>query len=227
MRASVGRRIVKRLIISLLWLLISFLLAAAVTSIIKVYDGRLRPDFFGMCNYKGYREALAMCEADLSTWRTCMRSHYNITIGMPGRFEHCRDQSMLHKSQSSYPSGHASTSMAGFGFLAWFLYHSFEGRTFLNVGVRLLAPPVLLLGALLIAASRPHDYWHNFSDVNFGMTIGISSMMFSGTMWKNQMVVETAHELDEDPVHDALGEEEEGVEGVEGAGKQLDHASNF
>lgn len=40
----------------------------------------------------------------------------------------------------------------------------------------------------MIASTRPRDYWHNFSDINFGMSIGFMCMIVCGRMWQQQMV---------------------------------------
>lgn len=200
----IGNRVVPRMLITLLWFSLCCLATISVTSVLKSYDGRLRPDFYAMCNYKGYRTVLEMCRYS-SDWTTCVAQYpsYSITPGAPGSFDDCLDRDHLKQSQSSYPSGHSSVSMAGLGFLAYFLYYSLDGTDALSALARMLLPSFCVFGAIMIAASRPRDYWHNFSDINFGMSIGFACMVFSGQMWKNQMVLAgeamVMHERDEVP----------------------------
>eukprot|EP00656_Telonema_subtile_P053922 TRINITY_DN7904_c0_g1_i2.p1 TRINITY_DN7904_c0_g1~~TRINITY_DN7904_c0_g1_i2.p1 ORF type:complete len:174 (-),score=25.69 TRINITY_DN7904_c0_g1_i2:332-853(-) len=131
-----------------------------------------------------------MCQHS-TDWTTCIAQYpsYSITPGAPGNFDNCLDQDMLTKGQHSYPSGHSSLSMAGFGFLAYFLYYSFDGTDFFSGLLRMFLPAACVFGAIMIAASRPHDYWHNYSDINFGMSIGFACFVFSGRCWKRHMVI--------------------------------------
>lgn len=190
----------KRLLITFLWLTLNFLLTVGITSVLKYYDGRNRPDFFAMCNYKGYRTALAQCE-NADVWETCIKGLglYQIQIGKPGKVEDCLDQGMLKQSKSSYPSGHASVSMSGLGFLAYFIYYSFEvshtknWKDSASILIQLIVPSVCIGGALMIAGTRPRNYWHNFSDINMGMSIGFASFVICGRMWAAQMTIPNFH----------------------------------
>eukprot|EP00658_Telonema_sp_P-2_P031502 TRINITY_DN23554_c0_g1_i15.p1 TRINITY_DN23554_c0_g1~~TRINITY_DN23554_c0_g1_i15.p1 ORF type:complete len:186 (+),score=1.32 TRINITY_DN23554_c0_g1_i15:242-799(+) len=113
--------------------------------------------------------------------------------------------SFLSFLQSSYPSGHASVSLAGLGFLAYFLYYSFNGRDLACALLRLVLPCSAVVGSIVIAASRPHDYWHNFSDVNFGMSVGFCCMVVCGQLWKFHMVFAGKGDLCEEVITQLRG----------------------
>ena len=67
------------MLVTLIWFVASFVSSVTITSIIKRYDGRLRPDFYAMCNYKGYRWALEQCEY-ASDWQGCLDNAPQILI---------------------------------------------------------------------------------------------------------------------------------------------------
>jgi len=207
----VGRKVHKRALISILWLLMSFMLAVSVTSVIKFYEGRLRPDFFAMCNYKGYRTALERCgDVDPSAWNACINTHLQSPIvpGAPGDLKYCLDQDHIKEGQSSYPSGHSSVSMAGLGWLSFFIYYSLDGRHWISSILRVVTPGCCMFGAIMIAATRPRDYWHNFSDINFGMSIGFLCMVVCGRMWQQQMVSDEVLEGEDEMVASMQGQSE-------------------
>eukprot|EP01116_Phalansterium_solitarium_P022684 TRINITY_DN757_c0_g2_i1.p1 TRINITY_DN757_c0_g2~~TRINITY_DN757_c0_g2_i1.p1 ORF type:complete len:305 (-),score=71.98 TRINITY_DN757_c0_g2_i1:467-1381(-) len=145
-----------------------------VTNGLKVFVGRLRPNFYGMCNYKGFEDALNSGNE---------AAYFNLTVvGAPGSFEFCQQplKQLIYESRFSFPSGHSSISMAGMCFLSLFLlwiialYHpAFHAQL---SGLVFAIP----LGcAALIAATRIRDYWHNVDDVAIGSAIGFSIAMWS------------------------------------------------
>jgi len=199
-KCSIGKRIHPRLIITILYFLLSFLVAIFITQAIKHYEGRLRPDFYAMCNYKNYRTAIKSCDSGTGTWWACAESHgYIIEKGAPGNFDDCLDQNELGQARSSYPSGHASLPAANLGFLAIFFYFSFTGPELWSDILKLLLPATCIWGAIMIAASRPKDYWHNFSDINAGMAIGFSAALCCGYRWSVAMVLDPLTQNQDDP----------------------------
>jgi len=186
---SVGARVHPRLLVTLTYFALSFLVSMVATQVLKHYEGRLRPDFFAMCNYKGYRTALDNCPRDSGTWWTCAAGYgYNIEKGAPGNFDHCLDQDELSQARSSYPSGHSSMPASNYGFLAFFLFHSFTGAELWHDCCKVVLPTACVFGAVMIAATRPKDYWHNFSDINMGLLIGFTCAIFGGYQWSLHMV---------------------------------------
>merc|ERR1711934_231039 len=95
----------------------------------------------------------------------------------------------MGQSQSSYPSGHASAAMASLGFFAPFFYYALNGQDVVSSFLRVSLPFSCVMGPVMIAASRPRNYWHNFSDINMGMAIGLLCMVCCGIGWSNQMVI--------------------------------------
>ncbi|SPO28975.1 related to DPP1 - diacylglycerol pyrophosphate phosphatase [Ustilago trichophora] len=140
--------------------LLGFVLANAltltVTTIIKVTVGRPRPDLIDRCQpASGSRNAEPY---GLVTDLIC-------TVGV--------DNKILRDGFRSFPSGHASTSFAGFTYLSLYLagkLHLFDGRGH-AVTAWLCGTP--LLAAALIAVSRTMDYRHHATDVLAGGLLGL------------------------------------------------------
>jgi len=166
-----------------------------ITFILKNFVGRLRPNFFAYCNYKGYRNALMSGN---------FTSYNNITqAGVIGSIEFCLETSLanINDSQSSFPSGHSSLSFAGLTFLSFYLFHvaphHFNTR---NHTIRLLAIKIailliLFISAAFVAGSRTRDYWHNFDDILAGAVLGFGSAVFS--FWANHDRLEDSHKATE------------------------------
>eukprot|EP00802_Teleaulax_amphioxeia_P020106 Tamp_20374.p1 GENE.Tamp_20374~~Tamp_20374.p1 ORF type:complete len:258 (-),score=27.30 Tamp_20374:107-880(-) len=123
--------------------------AAALSYIITVMGkkcaGSLRPCFKAMCEWDENLQA-------------CMGSHFQI-----------RD------ARQSFPSGHASASGAGLGYLSLFLHCQLQ-LVSVQTGLphTILRPISLLptLGAFLIAILRTVTYHHRFEDIAMGLFIG-------------------------------------------------------
>jgi membrane-associated phospholipid phosphatase len=167
-----------------------------MTQVIKNFCGRKRPNFFAMCNYKGYRTAL----------ETGNFTYYNsVTVeGAIGSLAHCleTDGSVLREAQYSFPSGHSSTIFAGLTFLClYFLHvvpkHYMKGRFGTPASIRFLPTHIivmilLMLASLLVAGTRTRDYWHNFDDIMGGAVLGFGVSCF--TFWLNHARVEQMEE---------------------------------
>eukprot|EP00123_Amoebidium_parasiticum_P011541 comp20773_c0_seq1/m.27268 comp20773_c0_seq1/g.27268 ORF comp20773_c0_seq1/g.27268 comp20773_c0_seq1/m.27268 type:complete len:336 (-) comp20773_c0_seq1:829-1836(-) len=142
-----------------------------LTSFLKYYVGRLRPDF------------LARCE---------LPDTY--TLGNPyngNNYSLCtNDAKIVKEGRLSYPSGHSSLAIAQgfylFSYLIWTLYvrpQSCKARAFDRARSHLMEQVVELVrcvflfigpaGAMFIAASRIADYKHHPSDVNAGIIVGV------------------------------------------------------
>lgn len=133
---------------------------------LKSYSGRRRPNFFAMCNYAGYRDALA----------TKNYTYYlaNTDPNVFGDMNKCLDQDpwIIQQSISSYPSGHAAFAFCGFinlALLVGYVWHCHNRKhSFLKLAVLALA----FLIALLLSWSRTRDYWHSWDDIMAGAIIG-------------------------------------------------------
>ena len=95
--------------------------AALVTNVIKVMFMEQRPNFFAMCNYAGYADALE--SGDFTAYNAAT------SAGALGDISKCQaDTSHVIEAQLSFPSGHASISSAGMVYLACFIYVAFMSR---------------------------------------------------------------------------------------------------
>eukprot|EP00736_Rhodelphis_marinus_P005053 Rmarinus@m.3834 len=149
-----------------------FLMTLIATDLIKSYVGEPRPDYRERCLGDQYSS----------------EEEYDINPDCSGSEED------VQEGRKSFPSGHASLSMAAFAytafFLGWTLYirktetpwrHS-DGTWKVNMrfslssaaGQAMLSPLVLLpwFGALLIGASRIVDHLHHPWDVVGGWLLG-------------------------------------------------------
>ncbi|KAK9024275.1 hypothetical protein V6N11_004444 [Hibiscus sabdariffa] len=79
----------------------------------------------------------------------------------------------IKEGHKSFPSGHASWSFAGLGFLS--LYLSGKVKVFDRKGhiAKLCIVLLPLLAASLVAISRVDDYWHHWNDVFAGGFLGL------------------------------------------------------
>ncbi|XP_074581958.1 lipid phosphate phosphatase 2-like isoform X1 [Curcuma longa] len=134
-----------------LGLLYSVLITAVITDAIKDAVGRPRPDFFWRCFPDGKEE--------YDNFTTSVICH--------------GEKSDINEGHKSFPSGHASGSFAGLGFLSWYLagkMQAFDRRGHVAKLCLVLLP---LLAASLVAISRVDDYWHHWQDVVVGGLIGL------------------------------------------------------
>mmetsp|Transcript_35209 Transcript_35209/g.64315 ORF Transcript_35209/g.64315 Transcript_35209/m.64315 type:complete len:278 (-) Transcript_35209:60-893(-) len=139
----------------------------ALTCTLKGIIGRLRPNFFALCNYCGYRDALDT--GNFTEYMQCAPA------GLPGSFDSCRDS--MAAGRLSFPSGHSSTAFAGLGFLGLLLSASARRAGSPALVQVLVASPAFLLAAW-IAATRVQDSWHFESDVLAGSILGLSVLFF-------------------------------------------------
>ncbi|XP_007044212.2 PREDICTED: lipid phosphate phosphatase 2 isoform X3 [Theobroma cacao] len=135
---------------SVLGLLFAVLITAIVTDAIKVAVGRPRPDFFWRCFPDG--------KDNYDQWGNVI-CHGN--------------KADIKEGHKSFPSGHASWSFAGLGYLS--LYLSGKIKVFNREGhiARLCIIFLPLLAASLVAVSRVDDYWHHWNDVFAGGFLGL------------------------------------------------------
>lgn len=131
----------------------------------KVYVGRMRPNFYGMCGF------------DLATLQ-CMADHKHQA-----------------ESRQSFPSGHSSLSFGSMGVLTWFLLGCWlhycrqqrrkngSGLSALQAKIGVLSTFLPLAFAAWVATSRLVDNWHHPSDVVAGSVIGLLCSTLSYHLW--------------------------------------------
>ncbi|XP_036322562.1 phospholipid phosphatase 5 isoform X1 [Rhagoletis pomonella] len=131
-----------------------------VTSLLKITVGRHRPDFFYRCFPDGIEVLNNGTNADGSMdWYNCTGDIRQISEG-----------------RKSFPSGHASFSFVGFGFIAIYVgakLHALNARG-RGQSWRLCVTLLPIILAALIAVSRTCDYHHHWEDVFVGSLIGLS-----------------------------------------------------
>jgi membrane-associated phospholipid phosphatase len=148
-------------------LLLSIGISEFVTQACKIYVGRLRPNFYSLCDF------------DTSTLE-CAASYEHIL-----------------ESRSSFPSGHSSFSMSGMGVICWFLLgrvglgiqHTKQNAALrlsllcLHQNIVILISCIPLLYSVLIGCSRLVDNWHHPSDIIAGFIIGLICPTLSYHLW--------------------------------------------
>ncbi|CAA7397651.1 unnamed protein product [Spirodela intermedia] len=135
---------------AIIGILYSVLITGLITEVIKTAVGRPRPDFFWRCFPDG--KAAFDSTGDV------------ICNGV---------KKVIKEGYKSFPSGHASWSFTGLGFLA--LYLSGKIRAFDRKGhiAKLCIVFFPLLVAALVAISRVDDYRHHWQDVFAGGLLGL------------------------------------------------------
>jgi membrane-associated phospholipid phosphatase len=150
------------------WLCYGVLLSTFVTmsiyNTIKIITGRLRPDFFAQCNYKGYADALKSNNFTQYLLLTSPDVVSNINDGWTSSDD----------GRKSFPSGHSGLSFAGLSFLSLFLlFGKILGTDeYVSwIGLVCCSPYYL---ASWVAITRIQDYKHHVDDVLAGAIIGIA-----------------------------------------------------
>ena len=159
-------------LIIIIGLSVSLTLNSAITNTLKIILGEPRPNFFGLCDYKGYREVL----------QTNNYTIYDQTIHF-GRFgnplECNAPNSEILDAFSSFPSGHSSLMFAGICYASLILL---SHRTY-NV-ISYLCSIIICVGMIILGLwvgyTRVVDYYHRTYDVLAGIILGcvIGYMIF-------------------------------------------------
>ncbi|KAG0150018.1 hypothetical protein CROQUDRAFT_653009 [Cronartium quercuum f. sp. fusiforme G11] len=154
-----GAHLLPTLHLSLLGLLTSHVISIFPTNLLKVWVGRLRPDFFSRCSYS-------------QASNTCIAHHHNYQI--------------IEIGMKSFPSGHAAKAFAGLGFLSLWIAGRNGAFAFGGDGLRGSGPlesrllkglvaVVWLVLATWVAVTRIQDHRHHPADVLAGSFIGLFS----------------------------------------------------
>jgi diacylglycerol diphosphate phosphatase/phosphatidate phosphatase len=137
------------------------------TNALKNAIGSKRPNFFALCQYSGYQEALASRNASSAAW---LAYEAATQLGAPGSLAKCA--AAAADAQRSFPSGHSSLSFAGLAFLALALRASagLGAGDWLSPAALAAGSPLAL--AMYIAATRVRENWHREVDVSVGALLG-------------------------------------------------------
>jgi len=145
------------------WLgaILGLAITGTITNIIKVTVGRPRPDCIDRCRPQpgaANRPVFGLANASICTQT---------------------DNSILKDGFRSFPSGHASLSFAGLGFLSFYLagkLHLFDERGHTAKAWISLVP---LMGAALVTITRTMDNRHHWQDVLIGGLLGFFLSWFA------------------------------------------------
>ena len=146
----------------------------------KSFVGRLRPNFFAACDYKGYKHATST--GNYADYLAAT------TPGAPGDLTHCRAaRADVDEASLSFPSGHAGLSFVAATWSTMALIRALSverhylGKTSTDV-LRLSNAPVVsaaraaaclpMAFAVYVACTRVVDYKHRPADVIAGALIG-------------------------------------------------------
>lgn len=147
----------------------------------KSFVGRLRPNFFAACDYKGYRHA--MSTGNYTDYLAAT------TPGAPGDLTHCRAaRADIDEASLSFPSGHASLAFVAMTWSTMALIRALTverhqlGKTvgssadvfrMSNIVSAARAGACLPMAyAVYVACTRVVDYKHRPADVIAGALIG-------------------------------------------------------
>lgn len=135
-------------------------ITAFITTYLKRYAGRPRPNFFALCQYEPFIEATQ-------------------TYGVPhhfGSLSNCTGSEFeVLQAHLSFPSGHSSWSFCGLGYVSllfWYTLRSAPSATRRPKSIETFVCAFPLFCAALIAASRTRDNYHHFADVLTGAVLG-------------------------------------------------------
>lgn len=162
------------------------------SEILKMYIGRLRPNFYAMCGFNS-DPTILKCTADLKR---------------------------QYEARQSFPSGHSGLSFCSMGVLTWFalgcwikICHEkassssrthFKSNSNKNVsfadammqthaklGVLLALSPLAF--STFVATSRIADHWHHPTDVMAGAILGFVCATISYHLWYVSVNVNQTH----------------------------------
>jgi len=216
--------------LTLLGLLTSLAVTLLLTETLKNIVGKQRPDFWGRCGgVVTNPEMVAKYTVDthgpagvrMVTWEIC-RSYWSpqdqdLDIG--DKIEQAAGdvggkhmtRAELRDGWRSFPSGHASLSFAGLGYLSVYLAHVLCSRSIRRrrTGLaRLVVTLAPVFGAGYVAATRYGDLKHYGYDILAGSLIGCFGVYLGWWWWRQEI----AH-YEEEAVHGQPTESDEEEDG--------------
>jgi len=134
-------------------LAVAVLLTGAATNALKVSVARPRPNFVFSCWPDG--KPVLRQETTFGGYAVCSA-----------------DASTENEHRKSFPSGHASVSASGLGYLSFYLLAQTRAFTGNGHAWRIVVSLLPALTAVLVGVTRVIDYWHHPTDVVVGLLIG-------------------------------------------------------
>lgn len=140
----------------------------SITNLLKMLAGRQRPNFFALCDYEGYKDAIV--KGDLHKYQELT------AFNAIGDISKCRASfSDVAESMRSFPSGHSSISFSGMVYASLYLRASLGVAQGVHISINAIISSLPLIVSAYIAISRVRDRWHNTDDIVIGAAIGILS----------------------------------------------------
>ena len=171
----------RRLLVVFVGLALSLMVTVQVTTLVKAIVGRPRPDFLDRCKPDPRIVDRIVCQG--------------ITA-------------VVNEGRKSFPSGHASSSFAGLGYVGFFLAGQlsiYDGR---GQAYRLLIALLPFLVAAYVGLTRIVDYRHHWQDVLGGAILGTVVAYLSYRVYFPSIMGRTSNAL----LEDLSGEEERKTE---------------
>jgi diacylglycerol diphosphate phosphatase / phosphatidate phosphatase len=137
--------------VAILGLLLGVTVTYVLTSVLKVSMGKLRPDFKERCKPREIPGG----------------NNFGKILECTG------DKAIITEGRKSFPSGHTSTSFAGFGYSSLYIAYQlrlFTQQSYVLKSIFFVLPWII---ATMIASTRVFDNKHHYSDVIGGMLIGV------------------------------------------------------
>lgn len=157
----------------------SLAVSGFITNVLKNFVGRPRPNFFALCDYKGYRAVSdAMRHAPSSPATNTLLQAYltNTTEGAFAELRNCNSPNEINFGRTSFVSGHSSFAFAGLLSFSLFIWGFLTSQKW-NRATAAMFASIPTLGAIMIAATRSRDYYHNYDDVGLGAVVGAMSAL--------------------------------------------------
>jgi len=134
----------------ILGIFMNIMLTACLTSALKESIGRPRPDFYKRC----FPDGIQILDAQ-GYWKC-----------------HPTNESAVREGRKSFPSGHSSWSMSSLAYLSFFLMGKMQVFSGIAHLWKLIISWLPIFLAVAVGVTRINDYWHHWTDVVTGLTLG-------------------------------------------------------
>jgi membrane-associated phospholipid phosphatase len=142
---------------------------AITTDILKMVVSRPRPQFYFICNYAGYADAV-----NSGNYTDYFN---NVMVGNIGSYDKCLNQNAIDEATVSWPSGHSSMSFAGMTVIVMIVRTMFNIKNVFSVVGMITFGPYIV--SSWIATSRVLDNKHHEDDIMAGAVIGVVCTLIS------------------------------------------------
>lgn len=149
-------------VMQILALTYAILSSGLATELIKKLVSSPRPEFYYLCNYNGYTDAV---ESGNYTMYNLLSVEYKL-----GDYNNCKNNNGLIDAISSFPSGHTSTAFSSLLFSVFVIQRMLGLKNIFSLGGTMSFLP--LVAGAWIAITRVQDMKHHDYDIMAGTIIG-------------------------------------------------------